>query len=107
MVGLGGVGVVSLRSHWLSLVIRFSPSLASLGDHPLTASISPLAVDLRPRVFVSEFVFELSGFSIVTSTQGVYRLSFYPFQILLLPSIGTTATFSLRFDSEYLVLHST
>lgn len=56
------------RSHWFSLVIRFSPSLASFGDYPFTASVAPLAVGLRPRLSLSDVVFEHSGFSITTSS---------------------------------------
>jgi len=88
-----------------SLAFISYSSLASFGDYPLMASVAPLAVDLRPRLFVSDSLAFLSSHQ----AQRVYRLSFYSFRpfILLLPSIGTTATFSLRFDSEYPVLPST
>ena len=51
-----------------SLAFISYSSLASFGDYPLMASVAPLAVDLRPRLFVSDSVFELSGFSIITSS---------------------------------------
>ena len=72
--------MVSLRSHWLSLV---SPSLVSFGDYSLTVSVAP-----RPASAIFSVV-GLSGFFLSShQAQLVYRFiilfHFRPF-ILLLP----------------------
>ena len=75
--GAGGMkGGLGLRSHWLSLVIRFLPSLVSFGDYPSTLLPQSACVrDFLHRTPLSNSL----AFSIVTSRQHVYRLSFYSF----------------------------
>ena len=78
--------VASLRNHWLSLVIRFSPSLFFFGDYPLT--LLPQSACVRD-FFASDSAFELSGFfyrHIKTTFLSFIFLFFLTFYFLVTPA---------------------